>query len=236
MEKDFLPKFCTKQNPVTKARFHTINQSEWPNAGEYYYYTKMAPTIFSITVKLKVTSLRKELKNRGLKFFPAYIHIVTDCLRVQKEFMLAEVDGVLGYWDALTPAYPIFHEKTGTNSLMWTEFDSDFKVFYQQYIEETTKHKNDLGLLTEKGIPPQNNYMISCIPWYSFESFSVTPFGGANGYFMPCFEAGGFVEENGEIFMPLSATVHHAGVNGWRLKFLFEAIRGKLDNLDWIDG
>lgn len=103
-------------------------------AQTFHYYTQIAPTSYTVNVPMDVTTLRKELKTGALKFFPAYLYLVTKAIAEQQELRIAVKDGILGFWDSLTPAYPQFHEDDKTTSLLWTEFNQDFAVFYHQYL------------------------------------------------------------------------------------------------------
>jgi len=49
--------------------FTPIDFTTWPRAEIFYYFSKMAPTGYSITVNVDVTALRETLKEAG-KFFP----------------------------------------------------------------------------------------------------------------------------------------------------------------------
>lgn len=214
--------------------FTPIDQSTWGMAQSFYYYTQMAPTTYSVTVQMDVTVLRGTLKRRGYKFFPAYLYTVTRAVGRQRELRMALKDGVLGYWDNLTPAYPQFHEDDTTTSILWTEYDDCFRTFYKRYIEDTEKYGNTHGILSAKGIPLPNSYIVSCIPWFSFSSFSLHNH-GIKDYYVPSFEAGGFTEINGSIQMPLSVTVHHATTDGYHLKVLFEELQHLFDHPDdWL--
>lgn len=143
-------------------------------------------------------------------------------------------DGILGYWDNLTPAYPQFHEDDKTTSLLWTEYDNCFQTFYESYIEDTTKYGDSHGILSSKGIPLPNTYIISCIPWFTFNSFSLHNH-GIKDYYVPSFEAGGFVESNGKTQMPLSITAHHATTEGYHLKVFLEELQRAINDPDsWM--
>lgn len=50
------------------------------------YFSKMAPTGYSITVNVDVTRLRQKTKEQGIKFFPVYLWLVTKNLNSQMEF------------------------------------------------------------------------------------------------------------------------------------------------------
>lgn len=98
--------------------FQPIDMQTWSMAQAFHYYTQMAPTSYTINVNMDVTILRKELKARGFKFFPAYLYLVTRAITKQKEVRVAIKDSILGYWDCLTPAYPQFHKDDKTTSLL----------------------------------------------------------------------------------------------------------------------
>ena len=78
-------------------------------------------------------------------------------------------------------------------------------------------------------MPPANAYIISCIPWFTFNSFSLHNH-GIKDYYVPSFEAGGFAETaGGKIIMPLSVTVHHAVTDGYHLKVFFDELQRMMD-------
>ncbi len=219
-----------KRNP----EFKTIEMNTWPMAQAFYYYTQMAPTTYTINVMMDVTTLRSTLKKKGYKFFPAYLYLVTRAIEKQQELRMAVKDGELGYWETLTPAYPQFHKDDKTTSLLWTEYDDCFQSFYHAYINDTQAYGDDHGILTTKGVPLPNSYIISCIPWFPFNSFSLHNH-GIKDYFVPSFEAGGFVENDGKIQMPLSVTVHHATTDGYHLKVFFEELQKTMNKPEeWI--
>ena len=73
-------------------------------------------------------------------------------------------DNALGYYKYIHPAFRQFHKDDKTTSLLWLNYCDDFKTFYNNYINDTKKFGNDHGILTSKGIPPKNTFIISCIP------------------------------------------------------------------------
>ena len=211
------------------SNFQPIDIPTWPMTQAFYYYTKMASTSYTVNVNMDVTILRKELKECGYKFFPAYLYLVSKAISKQPELRVSLKDNVLGHWDYLTPTYPQFHEDDKTTSLLWTEYNVDFAAFYRQYLADTSQHGQSHGILSSKGAPPPNAYVISCIPWFTFNSFSLHNH-GIKDYYVPSFEAGGFTENyNGKIMMPLSVTVHHAVTDGYHLKVFFEELQRTMD-------
>ncbi|MDD2647802.1 MAG: CatA-like O-acetyltransferase [Eubacteriales bacterium] len=219
-----------------EAEFTPIDMEKWPMAQGFYYYTQMAPTSYTINVTIDVTNTRRALKDKGLKFFPAYLYLVTGAIMKHKELRTAVKDGTLGYWNTLTPAYPQFHEDDKTTSLLFTQYDDDFTSFHKAYIEDTEKYGGTHGILSAKGLPLPNSYIISCIPWIKFNSFSLHNH-GIKDYYLPSFEAGGFTEAGGRTLMPLSITVHHATTDGYHVKEFLDELQKSMNEPEiWLRG
>lgn len=211
--------------------FTPIDFNTWPRREMFYYFSKMAPTGYSITVTMDVTKLRKTVKDAGLKFFPAYLWLVTRCLNELPEFKCAIKDGQLGYYDMLTPLYATMHPDDHTISLMWTEYCESFPEFHRQYVENQQKYGDHHGVLSRPELPPENAYTVSCIPWVNFTHFSVHSYEN-KGYFFPSVEAGKMEEINGKWRMPLSLTCHHATTDGWHIYQFWEILQKKMDEFE----
>ncbi|MGN0779129.1 MAG: CatA-like O-acetyltransferase [Aristaeellaceae bacterium] len=206
-------------------RFTPIDMTSWPRVQQFHYFARMAPTGYSLTVRVDVTELRRALKAAGMKFFPVYLWLATACLNRQEAFRVAEQDGVLGIWDTLTPLYPVLHEDDGTVSMMWTAWQEDVLAFCRDYEENQRQFSHVHGFLSQPQTPPPPNaYTISCIPWVSFEHFAVHSY-GLGAYYFPSLEAGRFITEGERILMPLSMTCHHATTDGWHVHGFLEDFR-----------
>ncbi len=208
--------------------FTPIDPAAWPRGQMFWYFSQMAPTGYSLTVELDVTRLRKTVKGAGIKFFPAYLWLVTRGLNRQAEFKIARQDEQLGFFDTLTPLYAAFHEDDKTFSLMWTEYSESFAEFYDRYLENARLYGENHGVLAQPNTPPPNSYTVSCVPWISFHHFAVHSYEN-KPYYFPSVEVGKFQEENGKIFMPLSITCHHATTDGWHVSRFLEELQRDMD-------
>lgn len=217
-----------KRQPV----FTPIDISDWSRGQMFCYFSKAAPTGYSITTEIDVTHLRQILSAAGKKFFPAYLWLVTKNLNRWQEFRIAEHDGKVGYYDYLTPLYASFHDDDKTFSLMWTEFDDDFSAFYDDYIENKRRFGDNHGVLSRTDmLPPPDAYTVSCIPWVTFSHFAVHSYEN-KGYYFPSVEAGKFVERDGRTYMPLSLTCHHASTDGYHVSRFLEALRSDMESFE----
>ena len=209
--------------------FHKIDMKDWPRREVYYYFSQMAPTGYSLTVEVDVTHLLTVTKECGIRFFPAYLWLVTKNLNRQAEFKCAVKDGTIGYYDTLTPLYATWHEETHTFSLMWTEYTDSFPDFHQAYIRNQETYGTNPGILARPELPPENAYTVSAVPWVDFTHFAVHSYENKSYYF-PSVEAGKYHSENGRIRMPLSLTCHHATTDGYHVAEFLKSLQYDMDH------
>lgn len=158
--------------------------------------------------------------------------MVTKILNEQKEFKIAEKDGQIGYYNTLIHLYATFHNDDKIFSLMWTEYNEDFKIFYSDYIDNQQKYGSNHGILTQQGkTPPENTYTVFCIPWVNFKYFAVHTYEN-KPYYFPSVEAGKFYEQNRKTLMHLSLTCHHATTDGYHVNQFIEQFQHSADEFE----
>lgn len=213
-------------------KFTPIDLQNLPRGQIFYYFSKMAPTGYSLTVNMDITNLKHSTEHNKIKFFPSYLWLVTKNLNNQIEFKMAEQNGLLGYFDELTPLYASFHDDDKTFSLMWTKYDNDFQTFYRSYLANQQKFRENHGVLSQPQTPPPPNaYTVSCLPWISFTHFAVHSYDN-KAYYFPSIEAGKFYNDGNELVMPLSITCHHAATDGYNVKCFLEQLQYDMDNFE----
>ena len=204
--------------------FTPIDLAAWSCGERFLHFSPTAPPPPFPPPPPPFHWLRGLLRAAGIRFFPAYVWLVTKSLNRQVEFKVAEREGVTGYYDALTPLYASFHEDDHTFSLMWTEYSDDFRRFYQAYLDNQRAFGAVHGVLSQPQTPPANAYTVSCIPWVGFTHFAVHSYEN-KPYYFPSVEAGRFSEENGRVLMPLSITCHHATTDGYHIKRFLDSLQ-----------
>lgn len=206
--------------------------ANWERMQIFTYFSEMAPTGYSITVKMDVTHLYEAVKKAGIKFFPAYLWLVTKNLNSQIAFKCALQEGKLGYFDTLTPLYASFHEDDHTFSFLWTPYEAEFSIFYQNYLNNQQIHGMTHGILGDPThLPPPNAYTVSCIPWVAFDHFSVHSYEN-KPYYFPSVEAGKFFIQDGKRLMPLSLTCHHATTDGYHVQLFLRDLQMDMDRFE----
>ena len=201
--------------------FHKIDLKNWHRAQYFYYFTKMLPTGYSISVNIDITNTYNMIRKVDKKFFPAYLYVASRVISEMKEFRVASLDNELGYYEVLHPSYPVFHKDDNTMSNMWTEYNADFETFYNNYMDDQNKYSDNKSPMAKTEITPENNFMIGMLPWIEFSSYTPVPYSPINSFF-PVLQAGKFFEKDGRKMMPLSITVHHAVADGYHVGMFLE--------------
>ena len=112
---------------MLNTKFYKIDLNEWKRSQYFYYFTKMSPLGYSISVNIDITNTFNIMKKAGKKFFPAYLYIASRLICEQQEFRIANLNNELGYYEVLHPSYSTFHNDDKSISNMWTEYDSNFE-------------------------------------------------------------------------------------------------------------
>ncbi|HDR7946442.1 TPA: type A chloramphenicol O-acetyltransferase, partial [Bacillus wiedmannii] len=201
-------------------RFHIIDRENWNREQYFEHYLKLKCT-FSMTVNVDITRLLKELHQKGIKFYPVFIYLISKLVNNHKEFRTCFNDeGVLGYWEEMTPSYTIFHKDDKSFSSIWTDYSSGCYIFYKNYEEDMRCYANVHGLFTKENIPP-NTFPISSIPWASFTGFNLN-INNDGDFLLPIITCGKYFNEENKVILPVSLQVHHSVCDGYHASRFLE--------------
>lgn len=193
--------------------FHFMNRADWMREEYFNHYLHDVPCTYSLTTQVEITALRRAVKAAGKKMYPALIYMVARAVNAHREFRMDLVDGELGYYDAINPAYTMFHADSETFSSIWTEYDTDFGVFYERYLADLARF-GDVHRLGAKPDGGTNIVNISSLPWLTFTGFNLNLKKDFD-YLLPIFTFGKFVEEGEKTYLPLAVQAHHAVCDGF---------------------
>ncbi|KEQ23273.1 type A chloramphenicol O-acetyltransferase [Paenibacillus tyrfis] len=214
--------------------FTVLDMNKWERRAYFEHYLHAARCTFSITANLNVTKLLPTLRAKGLKFYPAFLYMVTKTVNEHREFRVCfNNEGELGYWEKLLPSFTFFHKDDKTFSTMWTDFSTDFDVFYQNYLDDMNRYGEVKGL-SAKGNEPPNTVNVSCIPWVSFTGFNLNIYTDGRSL-LPITTCGKYFEQAGEILLPVSLQVHHAVCDGYHAGVFINELQELANNCEqWL--
>ncbi|HFK1748224.1 type A chloramphenicol O-acetyltransferase [Bacillus cereus] len=214
-------------------KFHVIDREDWSREQYFEHYLKLKCT-FSMTVNVDITMLLEEVYQKGIKFYPVFIYLISRVVNNHKKFRTCFNDeGVLGYWEEMIPSYTIFHKDDKSFSSIWTDYSSDFRTFYKNYEDDMRCYASVHGLFTKENIPP-NVFPISSIPWNSFTGFNLNINNDEN-FLLPIITCGKYFNEGNKVMLPVSLQVHHSVCDGYDASQFIEDLQ-QLSNTcnDWL--
>lgn len=208
--------------------FTPIDLTSWPRREHFHYYRSVLPCGYSVTVHLDVTHLRRLCREKGLKFYPAFIWCVSHTILSHPAFRMGvDPQGNPGTHDVLHPNYTVFHQDDHTFSDLWTAHDEDFSAFYQAFLGDVAQYGANHGMKAKPG-QPANFYCISCVPWLDFTGYaSAVPSGQPNLF--PVITYGKITQAGGRETMPLAINISHAAADGWHTAQFVQDLQALVD-------
>lgn len=215
--------------------FHKIDWENWERAEYYRYYREIIRTRFNLTLRLDITPLLPALKERGLKFYPAFVWAVMKAVNSHKEFRMAlDKEGDLGWYDECHPGYTVFHKDNGTFSDLWSEYSPSFRAFYANMTGDMERYGDVHKVKGKPGGPP-NFCSLSCAPWLDFTGYACDTYTGSDMFF-PVITFGKYRQEGEKTTIPFNIWVHHAVADGWHVHCLTQTLQELLDRPEsWLD-
>lgn len=204
--------------------FHLIDLEAWERRDHYRYYQTLVRTGYTLTAELDITRLLKEVRRRGLRFYPVMLYVVSTAVNRQQELRMArDKEGRLGYWDVCHPSYTIFHADDHTFSDIWTAYSPDFSRFYRDCTEDMETWKDVKGIKT-KPSKPDAFTPISCLPWLSYAGISYdTPM--TSPMLFPVVLFGKYAQHGDRMLMPFSGYFQHCVCDGYHASLFFNTVQ-----------
>jgi chloramphenicol O-acetyltransferase type A len=208
--------------------FIPLDPATWPRMAYFYYFTKIAPTSFSITQTLDVGPVRERAHALGLRFFPLYLYAASHVIAEMPELRLARVDGQLGHYDLLHPNYTLIRPDHSMLAA-WTLYTPNFSEFYHRFLDDEAAAMQVAAGPVGKADAPVNSFACGMLPWLHFDSYTPMPQNGLPN-FAPVLQAGRYQDEH----MPVSLTVAHAAADGYHAAEFFTRLQTMFNKPDWL--
>lgn len=175
--------------------FNPIVIDNWSRKPYFEHYLNNVRCTYSMTVNIDITLLLSELKHKGIKLYPALIHMITTVVNRHSEFRTCfDSEGRLGYWDSLSPSFTIFHDDDKTFSSIWTSYSEKFNDFYNRYLDDMKMYGSVKQFIAKANEPP-NTFPISSIPWVSFTGFNLNVYNEGT-FLLPIFTIGKYFHQD----------------------------------------
>lgn len=206
----------------TKKDVHT-----WDRAPLFTHFIQTLRCVMSLTVEVDITDFYSALCEKGYKFYPAMLWVVSAAVNSREELRMGyNAAGEVGVWDSVSPYYAHFHKSDEKFVKLYTEYHPDFPTFYQRFVDDGKRYDSYRGFDLQR-IPP-NTFDVSCLPWVHYKSFDLHVFDSGT-YLAPVITWGKYVQDDkGKRTLPLTINLHHAVADGFHLCRFFTDVEAHM--------
>ena len=205
--------------------YKVIDRETYYRKGVFRHFSEDCKCSTSMTARIDVTDLVNYSKEAGTKFYINFLYILSKVLNSREDYKMGylwQTEELICY-DVINPTQYVFHEDTETFTLVYTEYQVDYKAFYANVLQEMEKAKNT----REYGLDLENHpnwFDASCIPWLSYDSLHIEL---PDGYlfFAPIVNWGQYRKENGRLLMPVTVRLNHAIADGFLVANVFRLLQ-----------
>ena len=129
-------------------------------------------------------------------------------------------------YDVINPTQYVFHEDTETFTLVYTKYNENYEIFYNNTLNDVEEAKETREYMLDMVNHP-NWFDASFIPWLSYDALNIELPDG-NLYFTPIINWGKYREENNRIVMPVSVRLNHAIADGYLVAKIFRLLEQEI--------
>ena len=211
--------------------YKVIDINDYYRKDIFRHFSDDCKCSFAVTARVDVTDLKAFSKRTETSFYLNFLYVLTKTLNSRDDYRLFYdyPTQQLRLYDKLNPRHFVFHEDTETITVVYSEYDEDYKTFYQKAKADLDKAKaaREYGL-DEQSHP--NWFDASSLPWLSFDSMTVELPDGYL-YFNPIVNWGKFREENGRLMMPVAIRLNHASSDGFLAAAFYRTLEKEIAQL-----
>lgn len=214
--------------------YKVIDKETYYRKGVFRHFSEDCKCSVSMTARVDVTELVRYSKSSGTKFYINFLYLLTKVLNSRDDYKMAylwQTNEIICY-DVINPTQYVFHEDTETCTPVYSNYDPDYKTFYDNALADVEKTK----LTREYGLDSANHpnwFDASYISWLSYDSLNVELPDGYL-YFQPIINWGKYREENGRLMLPLTVRMNHAIADGYLVAKVYKLLDEEIAK--FVDG
>ena len=209
--------------------YRVIDKDTYYRKGVFRHFSEDCKCSVSMTARVDVTKLVDYSKSTGTKFYINFLYLLTKVLNSRDDYKMAylwQTNEIICY-DVINPTQYVFHEDTETCTPVYSNYDPDYKTFYDNALADVEKAKQT----REYGLDAMNHpnwFDASYISWLSYDSLNIELPDGYL-YFQPIINWGKYREENGRLMLPLTVRMNHAIADGYLVAKVYKLLEEEIE-------
>lgn len=209
-----------------------VDLKKWSRGELFSSYIDNMCIVMSLTLDIDVTRLLAYSKEKGMKFYPSMIWVVSKVVNAHDEFKYGWNEaGDLIRWDYISASYADFHREDEKFTKLITPFSDDLEVYHRRFMEDRETYRDRRGFV---GNQPPNFFDVSCLPWVKYSHFDLHVFDEGR-FLAPVVTWGKYEKTGGRYLMPLTMNIHHAVADGFHLSRFFLEVQELIDSLPLLE-
>ncbi len=209
--------------------YKKIDIETYYRKGVFRHFSEDCKCSVSMTSRVDVTKLVDHSKKTNTKFYINFLYLLTKVLNSRDDYKMAYLwqTNELICYDVINPTQYVFHEDTETCTPVYTNYDPDYKTFYDNALADVEKAKQTREYLLDSVNHP-NWFDASYISWLSYDSLNIELPDGYL-YFLPIINWGKYREENGCLMLPLTVRMNHAIADGYLVAKVYKLLEEEIE-------
>ena len=208
--------------------YRVIDKETYYRKGVFRHFSEDCKCSVSMTSRVDVTKLVEYSKKTGTKFYINFLYLLTKVLNSRDDYKMGYLwqSGEIICYDVINPIQYVFHEDTETCTPVYSNYDPDYKTFYENALADVEKAKQT----HEYGLDSMNHpnwFDASYISWLSYDSLNIELPDGYL-YFAPIINWGRYREENGKLMLPLTVRMNHAIADGYLVARVYKLLEEEI--------
>ena len=208
--------------------YRVIDIEKYYRKGVFRHFSEDCKCSTSMTARIDVTDLVAYSKKANTKFYINLLYLLSKALNSRDDYRMSYnwKSQELMCYDVVNPTHYVFHEDTETITIVYSEYNEDYKTFYANAMADVEKAKQT----REYGLDMQNHpnwYDASYISWLSYDSLNIELPDGYL-YLLPIVKWGRYREENGRLQMPLTVRLNHAIADGFLIANVYRLLEKEI--------
>lgn len=211
--------------------YKILNLDNYYRKGVYRHFTEDCKCSVSITNKIDVSGLVEAAKKSGTKFYVDFLYCLGKALNSREDYRMTFDwrTGEIRIYDKINITHYVFDEIKETCTPVYTEFDEDYRAFYDRCAGDIEAAKKNGGYNLDES-NHVNYFDASYISWISYEALNVELPDGYL-YYQPIINWGRYKEENGKLLMPVTVRLNHAVADGYLVAKVFLLLNEEIEKL-----
>lgn len=203
--------------------YKIIDQKNWERAMHCMVFRNSVEPAFCVTFEADITKYKHVVKEQGLSFTLAMVHVVCKCANQIEAFRYRFMEGEVVLYDRIDTAFTYLNKDTNLFKVVNVPMIDDLK----EYCELASKTaSNQKAYFTG----PLGNDVFQCspMPWVTYTHISHTNSGKKDNA-TPLFDWGKYYEKDGKVLIPVSVQAHHSFVDGLHIGMFVDELQKNLN-------